>query len=256
MRTVRYTHLPQTDSTNRYSKEQALSDANELWVVSTDFQTAGRGQGGNRWYDQPGDSLLFSMLVHPLAVPVARQYLLSMAEALAVREALGNYVEGLQLQWPNDIYWHDRKLSGTLIETAVGREGLRDVIFGTGININQAQFAVDAPNPVSLYQIIGHRTAPYEVLQAILTAFPIYYNKVLMGAAHEVIADYHAALYRREGFHRYQDATGVFEARLVQVRPDGRLELCDRQGHHRLYGFKEVSYILPTADPSGPLYAK
>ena len=94
------------------------------------------------------------------------------------------------------------------------------------------------------------------MLQAILTAFPIYYNKVLTGAAHEVIADYHAALYRREGFHRYQDATGVFEARLVQVRPDGRLELCDRQGLHRLYGFKEVSYILPTADPFGPLFAK
>ena len=253
---TRWIQLEEVDSTNSFLMAHKAEYEEDLVVVTATHQTAGRGQGGNRWYDQPGDSLLFSMLVHPLAVPVARQYLLSMAEALAVRAALGNYVEELQLKWPNDIYWHDRKLSGTLIETAVGREGLRDVIFGTGININQAQFAVDAPNPVSLYQIIGHRTDPYEVLQAILTAFPIYYNKVLTGAAHEVIADYHAALYRREGFHRYQDATGVFEARLVQVKPDGRLELCDRQGHYRLYGFKEVSYILPTADPSGPLSAK
>ena len=175
---TRWIQLEEVDSTNSFLMAHKADYEEELVVVTATHQTAGRGQGGNKWYDYPGDSLLFSMLVHPLTVPVARQYLLSMAEALAVRAALGNYVEGLQLKWPNDIYWHDRKLSGTLIETAVGREGLRDVIFGTGININQAQFAVDAPNPVSLYQIIGHRTDPYEVLQAILTAFPIYYNKV------------------------------------------------------------------------------
>lgn len=236
--------LDEVDSTNRYLHDYHEAPDEDMVVVTARHQTAGRGQGGNRWHDRAGDSLLFSLLIRPMTVSVASQYVLSMAEALAVKEALDGYADGFALKWPNDVYWHDCKISGTLIETAVGREGLRRMIFGTGININQHSFAIDAPNPVSLYQILGHEVPVEEVLRRILTVFGHYYEVVLSGDYERVSRLYHAALYRREGYHAYRDGEGCFEACLDHVEPDGRLVLRDRHGRVRTYGFKEVAYII------------
>jgi BirA family biotin operon repressor/biotin-[acetyl-CoA-carboxylase] ligase len=110
-----------------------------------------------------GVNLLFSILVHPVNVPITSQFLLSMAEALSLYDVLTDYTEGISLKWPNDVYWHDKKISGTLIETAIAGGRLKNVIFGSGININQRSFDASLPNPVSLFQILGHETSTDEV---------------------------------------------------------------------------------------------
>ena len=101
--------LKETTSTNDYIRTCDLSDRYDLLVVSADYQTAGRGQGTNTWESEPGKNLLFSMLTHPTSVPLGRQFLLSMAEALALKEALDSFVEGFEVKWPNDIYWKDSR---------------------------------------------------------------------------------------------------------------------------------------------------
>lgn len=60
----------------------------------------------------------------------------------------------------------------------------------------------------------------------------------------DISTRYHAALYRRTGYHKYQDAEGMFEAALVEVEDDGHLVLHDRQGLIRRYAFKEVTFVL------------
>ena len=67
---------------------------------------------------------------------------------------------------------------------------------------------------------------------------------VLSGDYERVSRLYHAALYRREGYHAYRDGEGCFEACLDHVEPDGRLVLRDRHGRVRTFGFKEVAYII------------
>ena len=52
------------------------------------------------------------------------------------------------------------------------------------------------------------------------------------------------ALFRRRGFHLYEDANGKFSARLLRVEQDGRFVLEDENGKEREYLFKEVQYIL------------
>ena len=64
------------------------------------------------------------------------------------------------------------------------------------------------------------------------------------GDYEEVVGRYHRALYRREGYHRYRDSEGTFEARLERVADDGRLLLMDKGGRHREYRFKEVQFII------------
>lgn len=101
--------LEETDSTNTYLKNYSPSDDEEMVVAVADYQTAGRGQGTHAWESERGKNLLFSILVRPVWVPVTRQFLLSMAGAIALKDVLDTYTEGITLKWPNDVYWYDKK---------------------------------------------------------------------------------------------------------------------------------------------------
>lgn len=245
--TTNIIHIAETDSTNRYLRDLPAPAA-DITVVVADHQTAGRGQGTNSWESEAGANLLFSMLIRPKNVPVARQFLLSMTEALALKDALGKYASDITLKWPNDVYWRDLKLSGTLIETAVAQSWLKTCIFGTGINVNQLEFRSDAPNPVSLRQITGRETSVEEVLRRVLEAFEHYLEMLEQGCHERISALYHEALYRRTGFHPYRDQGGMFEAELLRVEENGTLVLRDRAGVERRYGFKEVAFVIGAQD--------
>ena len=119
-------------------------------------------------------------------------------------------------------------------------------IYGIGINVNQREFHSDAPNPVSLYNIIGVETPAVQLLDEIVQHFDHYYSLAVSGSADSVVSQYHAALYRREGLHLYEDiSTGEqFSARIDHVSVDGRLHLALSDGTRREYTLKEVRFVL------------
>lgn len=237
--------LDETDSTNRYLSEYIPGKGEDMTVVVADYQTAGRGQGTNTWESERGKNLLFSILVHPVMVPVDRQFLLSMAGAIALKMALSGYTDDITLKWPNDVYWKDRKISGTLIQNVVGQGHIRDCIFGVGIDVNQQEFHSDAPNPVSLYQILGKEVNRKKLLKEIIKSFEKCYELVVNGDYADIAALYMDSLYRRHGFWKYRDKEdGEFEAAFVEVEDNGHLILRDHEGVMREYAFKEVEYII------------
>lgn len=238
-------NIAETDSTNRWLQEHKGEYPAENIVVTTHYQTAGRGQGCNSWESEKGKNLLTSVLVHPTVIKPSRQFLLSMCGALAVKETVEHYVnEGITLKWPNDIYWNDRKLSGTLIETSIHKGILKDCIFGVGLNVNQTVFRSNAPNPVSIAQITGQETDLEEITKLFSETFFQWYDRLISQGEDEIMKLYHSSLYRKEGFFRYEDHTGEFEAELTGVYPDGHLLLRDTSGKERKYAFKEVNFIL------------
>lgn len=249
---ARIIHLNETDSTINYLRGYTPAEQEEMTVVVAEHQTAGRGQGTNRWHSAPGENLLISVLIHPTWVPVGRQFLLSEAGALALKEVLDNYTEGITLKWPNDIYWHDRKLSGTLIETSVSARGIKSCIYGVGLNANQTSFPDDLPNPVSLAQILGHDVDRELLLRQLIAAFRKYYELTREGAYAEIAALYLQSLYHRDGYHRFRDQDGEFDGAIFEVEDNGHLLLHDRQGRIREYAFKEVEFVLPDAQPGQP----
>lgn len=234
--------LKEIDSTNRFLRELKDEQEDEMVVAVADFQTAGKGQGSHTWESEAGKNLLFSIKVNPRWVPVRQQFLLSMAGAIAIKEALETYVDGITLKWPNDVYWNDKKISGTLIETSIDSRGIKTCIFGIGINVNQEAFHSDAPNPVSLRQILGHEVDKDELLQKVIEGFRRYYELLRRADYMDVSGIYHLSLYRRKGFHRYEDADGDFEGAFVEVEDDGHLILHDKQGVIRSYSFGEVKF--------------
>ena len=136
------------------------------------------------------------------------------------------------------------KICGTLIEITLSAGRIKDCIFGIGLNVNQQVFTSDAPNPVSLAQILDHETDRKKLLNEVLEAFDKYYSWIENGRYGDISALYHEALYHRHGFYPYRDVAKneVFEAAIVEVEDDGTLVLRDRKGVFREYRFKEVEH--------------
>lgn len=112
--------LDVVDSTQTAAWELAERGAADRTVVVAGHQLAGRGRRGRSWHDEPGGSLLFSIVVRP-RLPVERVPMLSLAAGVAVAEALAEHV-GLatRLKWPNDVLVRGRKIAGILLESRLG----------------------------------------------------------------------------------------------------------------------------------------
>ncbi len=236
--------IDETASTNSWLREYRGEEGGRMTVVTAEHQTAGRGQGGNTWESERGKNLLLSVKVRPEGVRAAEQYILLEAAAVALAEVLDHYADDISIKWPNDIYRSDKKISGTLSECSLSRGMVKDCIIGIGINVNQRVFTSDAPNPESLANILGRESDRRQLLYEIIEALGRCLRAVDEGRYAELKVSYMSRLYRREGFHRYRDEQGEFEAEIIDVAPNGHLVLKRKNGEESAYAFKEVTFVI------------
>ena len=218
-------------------------------LVTTDYQTSGRGQGMNIWESENQKNLLFAIRFFPTWLKAVDQFRLLQAISLAVARALEKFChKQIKIKWPNDIYCEDKKICGILIEHDLCGAYLSETRCGIGININQTTFVSSAPNPASLAQLTGREMDRAAVLRNFIKEFQHIYMNMQNGDIDDPVFEYLLHLYRLDGWYSFRDKDGVFEARLDAVLDDGRLRLMDRNGGYRCYAHKEVEYILTKSD--------
>ncbi|MBP5380515.1 MAG: biotin--[acetyl-CoA-carboxylase] ligase [Bacteroidaceae bacterium] len=237
--------LEEVTSTNDFLRDYHPIREQEITLVTAEYQTTGRGAGDNHWESDKGENLLFSLLVHPRHIAAPEMFLLSEVLALAVKDGLEENGKGtaFSIKWPNDIYYKNQKICGLLIENELQGKTIERCIMGVGVNVNQTRFHSDAPNPVSLAQILGMQVERRFVLEDIMKHFTRYYAWTKEGRNEELHQMYLAHLYRKGETHRFQDKTGVFCGTIVTVEPTGHLIIRDEEGEQRRYTFKEVEYL-------------
>ncbi len=125
---------PHLDSTNTRLMQQARAGtACSGQVCLADSQGAGRGRMGRDWISPPGANVYLSLLwqfENPASLTG-----LSLALGVAVARALqAEHLTGVNLKWPNDILWQDKKLGGILIEATGTVGGGCQVVIGLGLN--------------------------------------------------------------------------------------------------------------------------
>lgn len=225
-------YIKSTNSTNSLMKEMLAKGEwpEGEYFVYAGYQTAGRGQTGNSWESEADKNLLCSILLPP----DKDLYFLNIAVGVAILRVIG---EDFTIKWPNDIYYGDKKVAGILVENAILGNEVKYSIAGIGLNVNQTTFVSDAPNPISLKQITGKEYDIDALMQEV-------YAMVQETLNEDVWEEYKNHLYRRDGFWKYEDQNGIFEARIIDVLPTGEIVLCDRNGQNRTYGFKQIKYIL------------
>lgn len=228
-------YIAQTNSTNTLLKELLARGEwpeGETYMYAG-YQTAGRGQTGNGWESEKGKNLLCSILLPPNK----NLYLLNIAVSVAIVRMID---EPLTIKWPNDIYYHDKKLAGILLENAIVGSEIKYTIAGIGLNVNQTAFVSDAPNPISLRQITGKEYDVDQMMNNLIEAA----EAVLNEPEEAIWQEYKAHLYRREGFWPFEDEKGEFDARIEDVLPTGELVLRDRDNKKRIYHFKQIRYVV------------
>lgn len=241
-------HIGELDSTNSYLSNLCEREkVEEYTTIFSDFQTKGRGQIGNSWESQRGENLTFSTVIYPTSILAREQFIISIITSTAICEVLSEYTDDITIKWPNDIYWRDMKICGMLIENDLQGIHLSKSIIGIGLNVNQQTFNSNAPNPVSLIQIINTKTERTLLLNDIICRLKVGFDKIKNNYSdycNEVYSKYKSLLYRKNGNYFFSDKDGVFIASIYDVQLDGHLILKDIDGNLRSYLFKEVKFMI------------
>ena len=236
--------LDSVNSTNTYLKNLPLEENEDWTLVTASYQEAGRGAGDNHWESEAGKNLLFSLRIHPIFVEAHDVFVLSEALSLSVWRTLQSYIQGFTIKWPNDIYYGNCKVAGLLIENDLIGGKVQSSVMGVGLNVNQLRFFSDAPNPISLVQILGYKIPCQEILENFINQFRLYYNRICAHEYQVLYSEYMTNLYRRDSEHAFRDQDGIFIGRIFDVESTGHLVIIDTNGHRRRYAFKEVEYVL------------
>ena len=182
-----FIELQSVDSTNNYAMAQAAEGrAAHGTLFFAHEQWAGKGQRGRSWASTPGENIVLSAVLEPLALQPSQAFSLSVCVALACHDLFSRYAGpgSTSIKWPNDLYWNDRKAGGILIENHFQGDRWTLAIAGMGININQVEFPETARNPVSLRQITGRTFHAVELARELGSCLDQRYSALIgTGAA-------------------------------------------------------------------------
>lgn len=227
----KHQHLSAVDSTNDRLWALAAVGIREGQALSADFQEKGRGQQGAGWFSDAGENILCSIYLQPHFLAPGRQFDLNMAMCLAVSDFCRHYLgEGVCIKWPNDIYYHEKKLAGLLIENSLQGNRINETVLGIGININQGYFPELLPNPISFLQLTGRYYRLDDLFPLLFEAVEGRYQQLQSGQFGLLQYDYHQRLLGRAELRRFQFQGREIFATIEGVDADGRLLLHSTNG--------------------------
>lgn len=178
--------IPVIDSTNQYllNNKQTLSSGT---VCVAEYQTQGRGRRGRQWLSPFGANIYFSVYWR-LEAGMAAAMGLSLVIGVALVEALESLgLAGVQLKWPNDLYYQERKLAGILVEMIGQAGGAAHLVIGVGINLGMKDLhnSIDQPwanlNELMGVSQVNRNQLTIACIKALTSALVEYENKGMIG---------------------------------------------------------------------------
>lgn len=243
----RIIQLESIDSTNNYAVSLTGSDRpEEGTVVWAREQTAGRGQGNNRWQSEPGRNLTFTIILYPAWLSPENQFLLNKAIALGVLGFVSEYADHASIKWPNDICIGTRKVSGILIENRLRGSWFDSSIVGIGINLNQTGFDPGLPNAISLAQLIHRELDPAEALQGVCKSIDLQWEQLIAGEFARISNNYNTSLLFYNTLALFTKQNERFTGTVTGVDDQGRLMIRDTGRRLLRFAHKEVEYVTGT----------
>lgn len=232
------TMVVETGSTNRDLLAAAAAGAPEGRVLITDHQTSGRGRQGRTWVDEPGSSLLCSVLLRP---PSSWAPFVPLATGLAIVDAVRTWGIDLGLKWPNDVLADvavdagdsvERKVCGILAEAITSGDGMAVVV---GFGFNLAWKDVDRLGPdvaargIDLRGLFSLEGRPeqtpdrLELARGILAALEEQIVLLDDQGTSALLERYRPRCRTLGRAVRFETSTGVIEGQAVDVAADGGL---------------------------------
>lgn len=134
---MKHIHFKTIDSTNDYLSNN-YAKLEHMTVVTTDYQTHGKGRLSRTWYGNK-KSIMCSVLLKKNLNNIPLN-ILPLLVAKSLHQVLSKYHNNIKIKWPNDLLINGLKLSGILIKSIIEGNQVLAIIIGFGINVNQAKF--------------------------------------------------------------------------------------------------------------------
>jgi len=235
--------LGTVDSTNTYAIN-LLRHENpvEGTVILADYQSSGKGQGGNKWLSEKSLNLLFSIILLPGFLEAEKQFYLSMCISNGLAGFVGILAGHSAIKWPNDILLEGKKVGGVLIENTLINNMLNTSVIGIGLNVNQKRFPPELPDAVSLNMVTGTEYILGDLLNDVLVSLETAIHPLYEGSFGGIRTAYLNRLHLLNTWASYTDASGPFEGRINDVADTGELIVARRNGELRNYGFREIQF--------------
>ena len=222
--------------------------------VVTSMQTGGRGRRGRTWISPPDVNIYMSILLRPRIRPETAP-MVTLVMALAVyRASLDLPVqEGrtcrFGIKWPNDIVASVdggpyRKLAGILTEMRLEEREIRDIVIGTGLNINQTEFPEEIRETASSYRLVtGRSVNRASFTAAIWKYFEEDYSLFLRARSLAPVREaYEEGLVNKGRTVRVLDPAGPFTGTAGGITDTGEMIVTPRTGGpDRIISSGEVS---------------
>lgn len=170
--------LPVIDSTNQYLLDR-LAELRSGDTCVAEYQQAGRGRRGRKWFSPFGANLYFSMYWKLEQGPAAAIGL-SLVIGIVIAEVLQSLgADRVRVKWPNDLYLDDRKLAGILVELTGKTGDAAHIVIGTGINMVMRKVESDVVNQawITLQEAgvtINRNTLVVQLIKALRTALTVF----------------------------------------------------------------------------------
>ncbi len=237
--------LDSVSSTNEYAIQLlSKTEPSEGTVITTSFQTNGRGQYGRKWQSDPNQSLLLSLILKPSNLEIKNIFFLNMCISLAIRDFVSIITKKeIKIKWPNDIYINNKKIAGILIQNQISSLGISSSIIGIGINVNQTSFEINNANPTSLSiveNISYNLDELYEQLYPILDS---YYLLLRNKKYQKIKTLYIQNLYKLNESSKFKLADGgVFTGNIIDIASNGAIVI-KSQNQEKEYMMYEISMV-------------
>jgi BirA family transcriptional regulator, biotin operon repressor / biotin---[acetyl-CoA-carboxylase] ligase len=230
-------------STNDKTREIIQNEKpSESLIVWADEQTKGRGHGTSSWESEKGKNLTFSLLLFPGFVEITRQFIISKAISLGIRDFISLYAKDSTVKWPNDVLVGNRKIAGILIENSILNNRIEHCIAGIGININQESFSEHLPDAVSLKMLTGYELDLEEAFQVVSDCIEKRILQIQKGDSHMIDREYLENLYKLNEMGEFQFKEKPFRGKIIGIDKQGRLLIETGPEEVKVFNFKEVSF--------------
>lgn len=216
------------DSTNRYLKELPASQVLDLCCA--EIQTQGRGRFGRHWHSPFGENIYCSLRWN-LNCDLSRLSGLSLVTSLAVLACIKEFIQSsdINIKWPNDILWHDKKLCGSLIEINAESNGHAQVIIGIGLNVNTDTQQHSLPDKpwCSFYEMTQQTFNRNVIISKLIIKLKQYLDKFLEFGFDVFMEEWTKADYLAGKHISITQATGSISGLASGINQAGQLILID-----------------------------
>ena len=225
-------------------------------LAVTSKQTAGKGRRGRTWISPPDVNVYMSILLRPDFRPETAPMLTLVMALTVFRACKGRFGIGevhrydtgeerrydtgqpdgsgeacrFAIKWPNDIVvsaqggnW--RKICGILTEMRLEEKEIRDIVIGTGLNVNQTQFPEEISETAgSIALALGHPVGRAELTAEVWKYFEEYYEAFARAQSLAPLKEeYESALVNRGKTVRVLDPRSPYEGIALGISDGGEL---------------------------------